>query len=315
MPPFSFDEGNNDGRVVASLHGGGVDSPSRSSFRVTTDGFAASSLSSPSSKYPISPIFERATRFNPCVEVHEIPDIDDYTDEEAFNTWYSYNELQLILIEVKELARRINRSTNNSSPTSVVMGSGGAGSASPLLPATTSLSSMLLKDVNNECCLRGLEERLTQRSLQIHHVRINALYAVMSEQYNQQQQFGQQHVAAAAASSERSNTARRRPSYNTFFYDDERIRNVYQAVSSHCQREAYDIATMDAYEAHCYQQEGLVDDDDQEKKNKNGKLSSVYDDDNDESGDDDALCWGVVPLPVPFVMNLFNPSTWFNNKD
>ena len=302
MPPFSFDEGNNDGRVVASLNGGGVDSPSRSSFRVDT------LTLSPSSKYPISPIFERATRFNPCVEVHEIPDIDDYTDEEAFNTWYSYNELQLILLEVKELARRINRHASNSSPTSVVMG-GGAG-ASPLL-ATTSLS-MFLKDVNNEC-LRGLEERLTQRSLQIHHVRINALYAVMSEQYNQQQQFEEQrrHVVAVAAARRHRHPSS--SSYNTtFVYDDERIRNVYQSVSSHCQREAYDIASMDAYEAQCYQQEGLEDDDDQENKNKNGKRSSSPYEDEDDNESDNVLCWGIVPLPVPFVMKFFNPSTWLN---
>ena len=42
MPPFSFEEGNNDARVVASLNSvaGSVDSPSRSSFRVTDGGFS-----------------------------------------------------------------------------------------------------------------------------------------------------------------------------------------------------------------------------------------------------------------------------------
>ena len=294
MPPFSIDEGNNDARV-ASLSGV-VDSPSRSSFRVT-DGLSLS----PSSKYPISPISERATRFNPCVEVHEIPDIDDYTDEEAFGTWYSYNELQLILIEVKELARRINRSANSSSPTSVMGGgSSPVGTGRMAFQPPASLST--LKDVE---CIRGLEERLTQRSLQIHHVRINALYAVMSEQYNQQQQFEQRHVAAAAGRSAR------RPSY-TFVYDDERIRNVYQSISVHCLRDACDVATRDAYEAHCYQQEGL-EDEEKKMKGKGMGRSSPYDDD-DETDSENALCWGVVPLPVPFLMKLFNPSTWWFSR-
>ena len=288
MPPFSSDNGDD---TTLSMRVGGTppDSPSRSSFRVLSNGGDTAPSSPSSSKYPtISPLSEeRRVKFNPKLEVHEIPDIDDYSDEEAFASWYSYEELQHISLDVNELVRQINRQGTNSS------------SGSPL-GVGPSVSSLLRKDVGVEC-VRGIEERVPERSMQIHHVRINALYAVMSEQYNQQQQF-QQKVAYKL----KTQPPNQKKKYR-LYYDAERIRSVYSAVSVHSIRGAYDTAANDAYEAQCYQQEGK-----QQKQKQRNNAAAYHTDsifNSTSSFDEIPPCFGLS-IPNELIKTLFNPSKW-----
>jgi hypothetical protein len=106
----------------------------------------------PSLKYPISPISERAVSFYPVIRVVEIPNTEEYSEDEAVATWYDDDELGLIQKNVLQETRRIQRRAPRS-----------------------------------DDCVRGLEDRTSQGFMKARSNRVNALFTVLSEQHRQQQ--------------------------------------------------------------------------------------------------------------------------------
>jgi hypothetical protein len=107
---------------------------------------------SPMNKYPISPISERFVSFNDAsmIQVFEVPNMEEYSDQERMKTWYNDSELASIRREAISMTRRITR-----------------------------------KSLRYDDCARGLEAQTGAGFLKARKSRMMALYAVLEEQHQQ----------------------------------------------------------------------------------------------------------------------------------
>lgn len=155
-----------------------------------------------SSKYRMSPIPERFVSFNDDIQVLEVPLQEEPFPQENSASWYSNQELTKISREITYITRHMDRKT-----------------------------------LRSQDCVRGLESRAARGFQRTRKVRINSLYALLSEQLKQEQ----------------LETA-----------NQENLRLVCSSISAQSVEEAIAMARIDEADALLYQGEKEDHQDDQQ---------------------------------------------------